>query len=65
MKVFEQDLTDEMLDKVEAEERELTVEERLAVVESLAGIASVPGKRPPTDEEWREQRTEYLLEKHR
>ena len=38
---------------------------RSEAISQLAGIASVPGKTPPTDEEWREQRTEYLLEKYK
>ena len=44
---------------------ELSVEERLAIVEGLSGIAAVEGKTPPTDEEWREERTNYLLEKYK
>lgn len=37
---------------------------RSEAIRKLRGIASVPGKQPPTDEEWREERTNYLLEKH-
>lgn len=38
---------------------------RSEAIRRLAGIASVPGKIPPTDEEWREERTNYLLEKYK
>ncbi len=64
MKVFEEDLTDEMLDRADAERRELTVEERLAVVESLAG--SIKMENPPmTKDEEREFYYERLAEKHK
>ena len=46
----------------------LTDEEKLRrseAIRQLAGIASVEGKTPPTDEEWREERTNYLLEKYK
>lgn len=49
-------------------QRSLTDEEkkrRTAAIERLAGIASVPGKTPPTDEEWREDRTNILTEKYK
>ena len=53
LKMFEDDLVDEAIDQADAAERELTIEERLAVVESLAG--SVKMKNPPmTKEEERE-----------
>jgi hypothetical protein len=62
MRVFEEDLTDEMLN--EADGRELTVEERLAIVESLAG--SVKMESPPvTKEEEREIFYSHLAEKHK
>jgi len=60
---FESDLVDEAIDNAEKKYPKLTVEERRAIVEKLAGIAATSGKIPPTDEEWREQRTDYLLEK--
>jgi len=64
MKVFEDDLTDEMLDQADAENRELTVEEKMAVVESLAG--SIKMDNPPmTKEEVREIYYEHLAEKHK
>ena len=47
------------------EEKELTIEERKAIVESLYGIAAVEGKTPPTDEEIREDYTNYLIEKYK
>jgi predicted HTH domain antitoxin len=43
----------------------LSVPERLAIVEELGGIAAIEGKQPPTDSQWREERTEYLVEKYR
>ena len=45
--------------------REEIIAERKIAVDGLRGIASVPGKTPPTDEEWREERTNYLLEKYK
>ena len=60
-----QKIYDENLDEAVTENRELSVAERLALVESLAGIGAVAGKTPPTDEEWREERTNYLLEKYK
>lgn len=42
-----------------------SIEERLAIVESLSGIAAVKGKTPPTDEEIKEDYTNYLLEKYK
>jgi hypothetical protein len=48
-----------------SEEEELSIEERIAIVESLYGIASVEGKTPPTDEEIKEDYTNYLLEKYK
>ena len=38
---------------------------RSEAIRGLCGIASVEGKTPPTDEEWREERTNYLLEKYK
>ena len=45
--------------------REKIIAKRKQAVDGLRGIASVPGKEPPTDEEWREERTNYLLEKYK
>lgn len=53
------------LPEVQADEIELSIDERSRIVDELRGIASVPGKTPPTDEEWREERTNYLLEKYK
>lgn len=64
MKVFEEDLTDEMLDQADAENRELTVEEKMAIVESLAGSIKVDNP-PMTKEEVREIYYERLGEKHK
>ncbi len=49
-------------DDITAEEKKRL---RSEAIRRLKGIASVPGKAPPTDEEWREERTNYLLEKHK
>ena len=38
---------------------------RSEAIQRLRGIANVEGKTPPTDEEWREESTKYLLEKHK
>ena len=45
--------------------RDDLIAKRKEAVDKLRGIAAVPGKRPPTDEEWREERTIYLLEKYK
>jgi len=64
MKVFEDDLVDDALDQADSEARELTVEERLAVVESLAG--SIKMENPPmTKEEVRELYYRHLAEKYK
>lgn len=47
------------------QDREQLIAERKRSVDYLRGIASVPGTKPPTDKEWREERTNYLLEKHK
>lgn len=49
----------------EALSREEIVAERKRAIDRLRGVASIPGKTPPTDEEWREERTDYLLEKYK
>lgn len=38
---------------------------RSEAIGRLRGIAAVPGKTPPSDEEWREERANYLSEKHK
>jgi hypothetical protein len=58
LQVFEKDLE-------EIEQDELSVEERLSIVNQLSGIGSVEGKTPPTDEEIREDYTNYLMEKYK
>lgn len=55
----------ENLNEIGAEERVLSIEERTAIVDSLRGIAAVEGKTPPTDEEIKEDYTNYLLEKYK
>ncbi|HLA95362.1 MAG TPA: hypothetical protein VK612_06555 [Pyrinomonadaceae bacterium] len=53
-----------MLDQADAEDRKLTVEERLAIVESLAGSIKM-NKPPMTKEEEREFYYERLAEKYK
>lgn len=48
-----------------SERKELTIEEKRAIVESLAGIAKVEGKPAPTDEEVKEDYANYLAEKYK
>lgn len=47
------------------DKKEISVEEKLAIVESLAGIAKVEGKSAPTDEEIKEDYANYLAEKYK
>lgn len=49
-------------DEVMAEEKKKL---RSEAIRRLKGIASVPGKQPSTDEEWLEDRINYLSEKHK
>jgi NADH:ubiquinone oxidoreductase subunit E len=53
------------LEETTPAEKELSIEERMAIVERLHGIAAVEGKTPPTDEEIKEDYTNYLLEKYK
>lgn len=46
-------------------EKELSIEERKAIVDRLRGIAAVEGKIPPTDEEVKEDYINYLSEKYK
>lgn len=46
-------------------QKEISLEERIKAVDKLRGIASVKGKTPPTDEEIKEDYTNYLLEKYK
>jgi len=48
-----------------ADEIELSVEERKKIVDRLRGVAYIPGKRPPTDKEAKEDYFSYLAEKHK
>ena len=59
LRIFENDL-----DETETG-GELSIEERKAIIERLYGIAAVEGKTPPTDEEIREDYTNYLMEKYK
>ena len=44
---------------------ELSIEERVEIARSLSGIAAAEGESPPTDEEIREDYTNYLAEKYK
>lgn len=59
LQIFEEDLEES------TKSDELSIEERIAIVESLSGIAAVEGKTPPTDEQVKEDYTNYLLEKYK
>jgi hypothetical protein len=59
LQIFEEDLAENTQPDV------LSVEERLAIVERLHGIAAVEGKTPPPDEEIKEDYANYLAEKYR
>ena len=52
-------------DLAESPSKELSTEERLAIVERLSGIAAVEGKTPPTDEEVEEDYINYIAEKYK
>lgn len=52
-------------DDLREEEKEISVLERKKAVDRLRGIAAVKGKTPPSDEEIREDYTNYLLEKYK
>ena len=45
--------------------RKINLEERKRAVDRLRGIAAVEGKTPPTDEEIKEDYTNYLAEKNK
>lgn len=60
LRIFEEDLEENANNG-----GELSVAERLAIVESLSGIAAVEGKTSPTDEEIKEDYTNYLAEKYK
>ena len=59
LQIFEEDLAEE-----KPKEDELSIEERKKIVDNLRGIAAVEGKTPPTDEEIKEDYTNYLMEKY-
>ncbi len=60
LRIFEEDLEEKA-----GNSDELSIEERKKIVDSLRGIAAVEGKTPPTDEEIREDYTNYLMEKYK
>lgn len=64
MKLFEDDLTDKMIEQADAENRDLTVDEKMAIVESLAGSIELDNP-PMTKEEVREIYYQHLEEKYR
>ncbi len=45
--------------------KEYSIEDRIKAVDKLRGIAAVEGKIPPTDEEIKEDYTNYLAEKYK
>jgi hypothetical protein len=59
LQIFEEDLEES------ANGDKLSIEERIAIVESLSGIAAVEGKTPPSDDEVKEDYTNYLSEKYK
>ena len=59
LQIFEEDLAESFQPEA------LSVEERMAIVERLHGIAAVEGKTPPTDEEAKEDYANYLAEKYK
>jgi len=58
-------LADDLEEPLQPNGSELSIEERKAIVDSLRGIAAVEGKTPPTDEEIKEDYTNYLAEKYK
>lgn len=56
------DLLDEGHEEVS---KEVLIEKRRQAIDRLRGIAKVEGKPVQTKEEWREERTDYLLEKYK
>ena len=59
LQIFEEELDET------AKSDELSIEERMAIVESLSGIAAVEGKTPPTDEQVKEDYISYISEKYK
>ncbi|HMU33038.1 MAG: hypothetical protein JSS77_00735 [Acidobacteria bacterium] len=64
MKDFEDDLIDESIENADKAGRELTVEERLAIVENLAGSIKMDDP-PMTKKEVRDAYYEHLAEKYK
>lgn len=58
-------MNEKNLEELMENKDELIIEERLAIVERLRGIAAVEGKTPPTDEEVKEDYYNYLAEKYK
>ncbi len=45
--------------------KEAQIEKRRQAIQRLRGIAKIEGEPAPTKEEWREERTDYLMEKYK
>lgn len=60
LQIFEEDL-----EEITSNGDELSIEERMAIVDSLRGIAATEGKTPPTDEEIKEDYINYISEKYK
>jgi predicted HTH domain antitoxin len=57
---------DELQEDLRNLDDKLSIKERIKIVEELAGIAvAVNGKNSQTETEWRDARTDYLIEKYR
>lgn len=48
-----------------SDEIELSIEEREKIIDRLRGVAAISGKKPPTDEEAKEEYYSYLAEKYK
>ncbi len=60
LQIFEEDL-----EEIAQNGDKLSINERKQAVDRLRGIAAVEGKTPPTDEEIKEDYTNYLAEKYK
>lgn len=54
----------EKLESGDKKDEEKALAERLMAIERLRGIGAVEGKTAPTDEEIKEDRVKYLMEKY-
>ncbi len=60
LRIFEEDLVENTHNN-----KEVSIAEKKAIVDSLYGIAAVEGKTQPTDEEVKEDYINYLSEKYK